>query len=56
MTPSVLQEPHHCEGPGWTAAVYYGYVILSVHHETPVRKFYDLYNKWMGLDDPEDRT
>lgn len=30
-----------------------GYVILSKHHETPIRKFYDLYNKWMGFEDPE---
>lgn len=30
-----------------------GYVLLGVHHDTPVRKFHDLYNCWMGLDDEE---
>lgn len=28
-----------------------GYVILSDHNETPVRKFHDLYDKWMGLEE-----
>ncbi|MBV9994484.1 MAG: hypothetical protein JO127_04655 [Caulobacteraceae bacterium] len=31
-----------------------GYVILSQHHDAPVRKFHDLYNRWMGLEDEED--
>jgi hypothetical protein len=30
-----------------------GYVMLSVHNDAPVRKFHDLYNKWMQLDDGE---
>jgi phenylpropionate dioxygenase-like ring-hydroxylating dioxygenase large terminal subunit len=30
-----------------------GYTILSDHNETPVRKFHDLYEKWMGIGDGE---
>ncbi len=30
-----------------------GYVLLGVHHDTPVRKFHDLYNRWMGLGEGE---
>lgn len=30
-----------------------GYLILSDHNEAPVRKFHDLYEKWMGLEDGE---
>jgi len=33
-----------------------GYVVLSQHNDTPVRKFHDLYNKWMGVPEhPKDK-
>lgn len=28
-----------------------GYVILSRHNEAPVRKFHDMYDKWMGFEE-----
>lgn len=33
-----------------------GYVMLSVHNDAPVRKFHDLYNKWMQLNDGDDEA
>jgi phenylpropionate dioxygenase-like ring-hydroxylating dioxygenase large terminal subunit len=30
-----------------------GYVILSVHHEAPVRRWHDQYDRWMGLDNAD---
>jgi hypothetical protein len=26
-----------------------GHVMLSVHNDTPVRKFHDQYNRWLDL-------
>src|SRR5690606_7743074 len=30
-----------------------GYIIVSSHHEAPMRHLHDLYEKWMGLDEGE---
>lgn len=27
-----------------------GYVVMSSHHETPVRRWHDQYDRWMGID------
>ncbi len=31
-----------------------GYVILSQHNDAPVRKFHDMYDRWMGSDNSDD--